>query len=345
MATIGRRAADGQGEKVVGWREYWELKLPGVEPPAGFAELASPLMSSSEIEASFICISRARYSFCFCTRLDMSVCAAANVSVGPPASTCIFHFFYEYHKNCKASPLAGPQPIDHQALLNPAPNNAFFNSSYLLLNLDNFISLPPLTNSLLQSQTFLPRALADMLPFQNSKLSEALSLLHILPSSPMANSMQETLEFCEASPQNDEESLQCITSIESMVDFASNSLGSHAMVLTPTLAAEGSRSEAKIDKIENMTTNLEDSTSTCHNLVYPYLVYGCHVTRGSSVLRVSFEGIQGDALVVCHHNTSTWNPNHPAFAQLQASPGHGGEICHWIPRHHFVWLPLSTSPF
>ncbi|KAI5078526.1 hypothetical protein GOP47_0006197 [Adiantum capillus-veneris] len=329
--------------QVIGWREYWESKLVDTEPPIGLQELASPLASQKDIEDSFICISHARYSLCFCTRLDMSVCAAANISGGPSASTCIFHFFYEYHKNCKqpnTTPGRAPhEPFDHQATNNST--HTFFKSTYLFENLNSFIPIPPLSNPLLESQAFLPRTLANMLPFDTGRLPESLSLLHVPPSSPMAESMQETLEFCESSPPQDEESLQCITSIESMVDFVSQRLGDHAMVLTPTIMTSELSSILKIDKVVDMSTGFDDTISTCHNLVYPYLVYGCHVTRGSSVLKVSFEGVQGEAIVVCHHNTSMWNPSHPAFDQLQTSSRDGEEICHWIPHHHFVWLRHS----
>ncbi|MCO5607780.1 hypothetical protein L7F22_061981 [Adiantum nelumboides] len=328
--------------QAIGWREYWDSKLVNIKPPSSLQELASPLASQNDIEASFICISHARYSLCLCTRLDINICAAANISGGPVASTCIFHFFYEYHKNCKQSntiPGRGPhEPIDQEATGNST--HTFFKSTYLCQNLNAFIPIPPLSNPLLQSQAFLPRPLANMLPFNTLRLAESLSLLHVLPLSPMAESMQSTLEFCESSSPQDEESLQCITSIESMVDFVSQKLGDHVMVLTSTLATSEISSMAKIDKVVNMDNMVDDTISTCHNLVYPYLVYGCHVTRGSSVMRVSFEGIEGEAIVVCHHNTSLWNPSHPAFEQLQTNPGDGEEICHWIPQHHFEEVRL-----
>ncbi|KAH7373784.1 hypothetical protein KP509_17G074900 [Ceratopteris richardii] len=337
-------ANDG-GDIVPGWREYWNSKLVDAQPPPSLFALASPLALPRDIEASFICIMHGSYSLCLCAGIEVSVCATAMLpAIAPPASTCVFHFFYEYHKTCGPPVRGPPHAISSGRVALPENSSssapAFFTSRYLFDSFNCAIPLPPL-DPFLENPVFLPRSLSAMIPFSTSRLPEALELLHVPPESAMARSMQETLDFCESEAPTDEESLRCVTSIESMVDFVSQNLGTHVAVLTSTIVLPPANlsTMAKIQKIQAMSDGSRDRISTCHNLLYPYLVYGCHVTTSSSVLSISFEDVLGEALVICHGNTTTWNPQHPAFEQLQTSPGNGDEVCHWIPQHHFVWLP------
>jgi hypothetical protein len=193
-----------------------------------------------------------------------------------------------------------------------------------------------------------------MLPFRLAELAELLSMLGIPVNSSTAIGMAETLELCDGSSppppppsshiggSSGNTMMRCVTSIESMVDFVARALGRKQIkVITPDLLApiddaQGEKLRATIGEIVNVTRKLEHVV-TCHELRFPYLVYGCHLTRSASVLRVSFKGVvgHGHGLAVCHHDTSTWSSSHPAFDQL---PNDGSAICHWIPRNHFVWI-------
>ena len=103
-------------DALLGWREHWELKFPNLEPPKPITMLASPL--SVDVETitvvTFSCIinkwrtfiiSQINHNLCLCTQVDLNVCANSNISGGPPASTCVYQFFYEYEKNCKGTQL------------------------------------------------------------------------------------------------------------------------------------------------------------------------------------------------------------------------------------------------
>ena len=302
-------------------------------------------------------ISQINHNLCLCTQVDLNVCANSNISGGPPASTCVYQFFYEYEKNCKGTQLpilkdgtshdmqttmlnknqqtmqrindshlkeneSRPSFILKQEDMYKPTIKTFFHPHQLVVG--DQISFPLISNNIHNSQGFLPQSLANMFPFDSKNLFKLLSLLNVPINSSMADNMAQTLEFCDKSNMGGD-TMQCATSIESMVDFVFRTLGNKVMVWTPNLENVehydySNRHQVTINEIVNITRNLKDvATTTCHNLVYPYLVYGCHTTTSTSVLSVSFKEAQGHALVVCHHNTSAWNTNLPLenFTHIQ----------------------------
>nr|CAD1834090.1 unnamed protein product [Ananas comosus var. bracteatus] len=77
--------------------------------------------------------------------------------------------------------------------------------------------------------TFLPRSEAESIPFSSAKIENILKHFSIDQNSVEAEEMKNTLHECEEPAVNGEKKT-CATSLESMVDFATSSLGRAASV-------------------------------------------------------------------------------------------------------------------
>eukprot|EP01018_Ginkgo_biloba_P026310 Gb_39304 [translate_table: standard] len=189
--------------------------------------------------------------------------------------------------------------------------------------------------------SFLPRSLANAIPFSSDKLSVVLDDLKIPAASERAVDMKETLEECEQ-PAIRGESKYCATSLESMVDFSTSKLGKHVNVLATTVPKQSGKQIYTITALPFQSKSGSKSV-VCHSLKYAYAVFYCHETQSSKVAQVSLKGEDGstaEGVAVCHSDTSSWNPQHVAFKALNVKPG-GAAVCHFIPEDHVVWLPAN----
>ncbi|XP_068648889.1 BURP domain protein RD22-like [Aristolochia californica] len=189
--------------------------------------------------------------------------------------------------------------------------------------------------------TFLPRTVADSIPFSSSKLPEILHKFSIESESVEAETMKNTLESCEE-PAAEGESKYCATSLESMVDFAESKLGKNTKPLTTTVTGKETESSDEVYSISTGIREMSSSKSiTCHNEAYAYAVYLCHETHNTKAYMVPMVGKEGrkvEAVAVCHKDTSAWNPKHLAFQVLKVKPG-SVPVCHFLPQDHIVWVP------
>ncbi|KDP39097.1 hypothetical protein JCGZ_00854 [Jatropha curcas] len=184
---------------------------------------------------------------------------------------------------------------------------------------------------------FLPLKIAKTIPFSSHKLSKILNYFSIKSSSKEAQIMKQTIEECEA-PKFSGEDKYCATSLESLVDFIVAKLGKEVKTFC--------NEEEEKNKIQEYTVlkgvkMIGDNPIVCHKLEYKYAVFYCHSfssTKGYSVPLVGFDGSEAEAIVICHTNTSAWNPNHFAFQVLNVKPG-GPPICHILNSDTIVWIP------
>lgn len=195
-----------------------------------------------------------------------------------------------------------------------------------------------------QKTHFLPRGVAEQIPFSSSKFSVALKELNVEQDSDMGVSMKETLQECE-SPAINGESKYCATSLESMIDYSTSRLGSnHVTVLATNVpkTAKSMKQEYTIVGVKYVSKPGEKSV-VCHSQKYAYAVFYCHEAQGTKTARVWVKGEDGsraEAVAVCHEDTSAWNPSHVAFQVLNVKPG-AASLCHFIPQDHVVWLPAN----
>ncbi|XP_077247285.1 BURP domain-containing protein 6-like isoform X2 [Tasmannia lanceolata] len=184
--------------------------------------------------------------------------------------------------------------------------------------------------------TFLPRGVAQSIPFSSSKLPDILNKLSISPGSLEAEAVKDTLSTCEA-PASKGEDKYCATSLESMVDFATSKLGTNVQVLTTTVDKETATQEYTVGS--GVKKKVGPKSLACHGQSYVYAVFYCHKTSDTTTYTVPLVGKDGtsvEAVVMCHKDTSAWNPKHLAFQVLKVKPG-SVPICHFFPQDHILW--------
>ncbi|KAI5000257.1 hypothetical protein ZWY2020_004846 [Hordeum vulgare] len=187
---------------------------------------------------------------------------------------------------------------------------------------------------------FLPRSEAEAIPFSSEKAPEILSRFSVAPDSAEAAEMKQTLRECEAAAGKGEKK-SCATSLESMVDFATSSLGTSHVRAVSTVVGNGK--EGSPEQEYTMTGVKRaagaDQLVACHAEPYAYAVFACHLTQATRAYTVSMVGRDGtavEAVAVCHADTAGWNPGHVAFQVLKVKPG-GAPVCHFLPQDHVVW--------
>eukprot|EP00257_Ricinus_communis_P007006 XP_002522981.2 BURP domain protein RD22 isoform X2 [Ricinus communis] len=184
---------------------------------------------------------------------------------------------------------------------------------------------------------FLPRKIAEAIPFSSNKFLEILDYFSIKPASKQSQIMKQTIEECEA-PGVKGEDKYCATSLESLVDFVVGRFGKEVQAFPNDVKEEDKKQKYTILKKIKM---MGDNQIVCHKTRYPYAVFYCHIIMATKVYLVPLVGDNGSkakALVVCHTNTSSWNPRHFAFQVLKVKPG-GPPICHFLNTDSVVWIP------
>ncbi|XWS54620.1 hypothetical protein CRYUN_Cryun10bG0104400 [Craigia yunnanensis] len=190
---------------------------------------------------------------------------------------------------------------------------------------------------------FLPKEIADTIPFSSSQASTILQLFSVSPDSPKGKAIRETLRNCEFKAG---ETKICATSLESLLGFLRKAFGpevdfkfistSHPTITTPILqnytVLEPPREIQSAKKV------------ACHPNPYLYAVYFCHIDANyqTKAFKLSLVGDSGDkveALVVCHMDTSAFNSDHIAFRLLGIKKGNS--FCHVFREGDIVWIQPS----
>ncbi|GLT50695.1 hypothetical protein SLA2020_241630 [Shorea laevis] len=185
--------------------------------------------------------------------------------------------------------------------------------------------------------TFLPRAVADSMPFSSNKFSDILKLFSMGPKSVGSKVMKENIENCERESVRGEDKY-CATSLESLIDLSVSRLGKKMHILSTEV-----EKETKVEKftIGKGMKKIGEKEIVCHKLKYPYAVFLCHSLDKTDVYKVPLIGSDGTkvkAIAVCHKDTSTWSPRHWAFQVLKVKPG-SVPICHFLAKETIVWVP------
>ncbi|XP_076909957.1 BURP domain protein RD22-like [Bidens hawaiensis] len=189
-----------------------------------------------------------------------------------------------------------------------------------------------------QNLTFLPRKIADLIPFSSNNLSQIYNEFSVKPDSLEAEIIKHTLKQCEDKTLKGEEKY-CATSLESMVDFCTTKLGKNVKAIS----TEANNKESipfqkyKIQVAKKLATN---KVVVCHKRKYVYAVFYCHKssTEAYVVSMIGTDGTKVNAAAICHMDTSKWNPKHFTFQLLKVKPG-TIPICHFLPEDQVVWVP------
>ncbi|KAH7849729.1 hypothetical protein Vadar_022196 [Vaccinium darrowii] len=185
--------------------------------------------------------------------------------------------------------------------------------------------------------TFLPRQVADKIPFSSEKMAEILDQFSMKPYSKEAEVMKKTVKLCEEPGIKGEEKY-CATSLESMIDFSTSKVGKSVQPISTEVERETNKlQEYRVSRVKKMGG---EKSVVCHELNYAYAVFYCHKFTSTTAYVVSLVGIDGtkaNAVAVCHADTSAWNPKSLAFQVLKVKPG-TVPLCHFLSEDHVVWV-------
>ncbi|KAI3988402.1 hypothetical protein MKX01_031620 [Papaver californicum] len=207
----------------------------------------------------------------------------------------------------------------------------FFRESNLKTG--NVMPMPDITDKM-PKRSFLPRSISSKLPFSSLKTSELKSIFHADENSTMEGILKNTVGECERVP-SEGETKKCVGSIEDMIDFATSVLGQNVVVRS-TETVKGSKQDIMIGQVKGINGGQVTKSVSCHQSLFPYLVYYCHSVPKvrvyeAEILDAKTKEKINKGTAICHVDTSAWSPTHGAFLALGSKPGKT-EVCHWILR-------------
>ncbi|MBA0786335.1 hypothetical protein Gotri_027299, partial [Gossypium trilobum] len=158
---------------------------------------------------------------------------------------------------------------------------------------------------------FLPRPVADSIPFSTKKFAQVLKYFSVQPKSAESKILKKTIEDCETPTIEGEEKF-CATSLESFMDFGVSKLGKDIQLLSAELEKETQNPEFSIG--DQGVKLMGKSEIVCHKMDYAYAVFFCHSIAKTDVYRVPLVGADGTRatiLAICHEDSSAWGVTPP----------------------------------
>lgn len=212
----------------------------------------------------------------------------------------------------------------------------FFRES--MLKQGNVMVMPDIEDRM-PRRSFLPPWILSKLPFSTSRLPELKEIFHARESSTMERILLNALSECERAPSPGE-TKRCVGSVEDMINFAVSVLGPNLAVRT-TENVKGSKQKVMIGTVKGVNGGKVTKSVSCHQSLYPYLLYYCHSVPKVRVYEADILDVESKAKInqgvaICHIDTSAWGPEHGAFVALGSSPGRI-EVCHWIFENDMTW--------
>ncbi|KDP26581.1 hypothetical protein JCGZ_17739 [Jatropha curcas] len=202
----------------------------------------------------------------------------------------------------------------------------------------NVMPMPDIRDKM-PKRSFLPRSIISKLPFSTSKISQLKETFHAIDNSTMESIILDALSECERAPSPGE-TKRCVGSAEDMIDFATSVLGRNVAART-TENVNGSKQKIMIGSIKGINGGKVTKSVSCHQSLYPYLLYYCHSVPKVRVYEADLLDPNSKAKInhgvaICHLDTSSWSPTHGAFLALGSGPGRI-EVCHWIFENDLTW--------
>nr|TKR78747.1 putative polygalacturonase non-catalytic subunit [Populus alba] len=212
----------------------------------------------------------------------------------------------------------------------------FFRES--MLKKGSVMPMPDIRDKM-PKRSFLPRSIISKLPFSTSKIDQLKEIFHASDNSSMERIILDALDECERSPSPGE-TKRCVGSAEDMIDFATSVLGRNVAVRT-TDNVNGSKKNIMIGSIKGINGGRVTRSVSCHQSLYPYLLYYCHSVPKVRVYEADLLDPNSKATInhgvaICHLDTSSWSPTHGSFLALGSGPGRI-EVCHWIFENDMTW--------
>ncbi|KAF8701863.1 hypothetical protein HU200_033188 [Digitaria exilis] len=253
--------------------------------------------------------------------------------------------FKEYHNTTSISTsaaavttvsaeAAATSMMHHQHLKwSPEPGK-FFRERELVAG--NRMPMPDIRDKM-PPRAFLPRDIAGKIPFEPAAVSEVFG---VPLDTAMGKAVASTVAECRRAPSKGE-TKRCATSAEDIVDFAVEMLGND-IVVRSTASTAGSGGEIELGAVTGVDGGRVTRSVSCHQSLFPYLVYYCHSVPKVRVYEADIAAGDGSGekinhgVAICHLDTSDWSPTHGAFLALGGKPGEV-EVCHWIFEGDMTW--------
>ncbi|XP_042487869.1 polygalacturonase non-catalytic subunit AroGP2-like [Macadamia integrifolia] len=310
--------------------QYWEEHIGILQPPHQLVAKASPLNSHQEATYMKLMVENelASHLPLFCKQANIACSTNAlvkkitNYTTLPPIAQ-----WNDQKLKYELLPDGIPLSIASQGGL------TYFRES--MVKEGSFIPVPDLRDPL-SYKSFLPRSLASKVPFSFARIKDLKKLFGVVDESEMDEYIRGTLNICQKIPARGEQ-CTCVTSVEDLIDFVVKKLG-HYVHGWSTENVEGSYENVTIGAVKLIYGNLSEPPALCHSLPFLFQVYYCHVFQKVKLYAVDIHAQRkiNHAIMACHYDTSTWDPNHLAFKLLGFGPGKI-EVCHWINENGVVW--------
>ncbi|CAN6338862.1 unnamed protein product [Urochloa humidicola] len=298
---------------------FWEKALPGTPMPEAIADLVQEGIDHSPLAGNF---------------------SGPYLSIG----MCLGHFSLSV---CSVE------------RVNKAATGLFFHEDHLRVGSTMTVSFSPAA-----VPAILPHAAAAAkVPFgKNLTAGDVAAMFHIAPGSTMFSQVGDTLRACQqqAAPPRSHaggERHACAASLEDVVRAAVGAQldtavagGGAGLVWVAASAIPRAGLPLQPYAVEAVAAlDGGDRHVVCHDEPYPYAVFRCHKI-GLSVTKayvISLRGLHGGPkkvamAVICHLDTSGWNPAYPAFEMLGTKPGESS-VCHFLPYANLLFGVKATS--
>ncbi|PQP99986.1 polygalacturonase 1 beta-like protein 3 isoform X1 [Prunus yedoensis var. nudiflora] len=168
----------------------------------------------------------------------------------------------------------------------------FFRES--LLKQGNAVVMPDIRDKM-PERSFLPRGILSKLPFSTPGMSELREIFHARDKSAMEHVLTNALAECERSPSPGE-TKRCVGSIEDMIDFATSVLG-HNVVVRTTENVSGSKQKVMIGMVSGINGGNVTKSVSCHQTLYPYLLYYCHYVPKARVYEADIVDVESKSKI------------------------------------------------
>lgn len=249
---------------------------------------------------------------------------------------------FAQYTNISTGPAKTKKTVDGNLVKRWVEPGKFFRES--VLKKGTVMPMPNIKDKM-PRRSFLPRNIVSKLPFSTSKINELKQIFHASDNSTMESIIKDTLSECERAPSPGE-TKRCVGALEDMIDFATSILGRNVVVRT-TENVNGSNRNIMVGSISKINGGKVTKSVSCHQSLYPYLLYYCHSVPKVRVYEADILDPNNKAKInhgvaICHLDTSAWSPSHGAFLSLGSSPGRI-EVCHWIFENDMTWTIADTE--
>ncbi|XP_043691695.1 polygalacturonase non-catalytic subunit AroGP2-like [Telopea speciosissima] len=308
--------------------KYWEEHISLPQPPHWFSSKASPL-SPHQVAVFTKLIQEnelASHLRSFCEQANIACSTNELVKTTMENTTLPPIARWNAEKEKYDAVAAIPLSVAKQGGL------PYFRAS--MVKEGSVMAIPDLRDQM-SYKSFLPRSLASKIPFSFTRMEELKNIFGVVDEK-MSEFIQEALEVCEKSTIPGEPRI-CATSAEDLIDFIVENLG-QSLSIWSTESIEGSYENATIGTVKIIYENLSQPPALCHSQPFIYQVYFCHILPKVKVFAVDIHAQKkvNHAIMACHYDTSTWDPNHIAFKLNGFGPGLI-EVCHWVNENGMIW--------